>query len=119
MTEQAGFLATRFEVYLDGKTAYERRKWTSAKVQNLSFAERILWKRRRAEDVHVGRWRVFGRRCNPGDVIVGTGMAGGSQERFGGRLESERSNCAPPLATDRRAQTERLRMNVFEASRRT
>ena len=38
IAEQAGFLLTRFEVGRDGKTAYERLKGKSAKVQGLSFA---------------------------------------------------------------------------------
>ena len=41
--EPAGFL-TRFEVGLDGETAYERLKGNSAKVQGLSLSEGILWK---------------------------------------------------------------------------
>ena len=39
---------TRFEVGRDGKTAYERLKGKSAKVQDMAFAEGILWKRKRA-----------------------------------------------------------------------
>ena len=46
--EQAGFLLTRCEVRRGGKTAYERLKGNSAKVQGLSFAEAILRKKRRA-----------------------------------------------------------------------
>ena len=46
--EHAGFLLTRFEVGRDGKTAYERLKGKSAKVQGMTFAEGILWKRKRA-----------------------------------------------------------------------
>ena len=42
------FLLTRFEVGRDGKTAYERLKGKSAKVQGMAFAEGILWKRKRA-----------------------------------------------------------------------
>ena len=34
---------TRFEVGRDGKTAYERPKGKSAKVQGLSFAEGLWW----------------------------------------------------------------------------
>ena len=48
IAERAGFLLTRFEVGRDGKTAYERLKGISAKVQGLAFAEGILWKRKRA-----------------------------------------------------------------------
>ena len=47
IAEHAGFLLTRFEVGRDGKTAYERLKGKSAKVQGMSFAEGILWKRKR------------------------------------------------------------------------
>ena len=64
---QARFLFTRFEVGRDGKTAHERLKENSAKVQGLSFAEVILetgrspaWK----VDVYVVRWRVFGHQSN-------------------------------------------------------
>ena len=46
VTEQSGFLFTKFE--RDGKKAYERLKSKSAKVQGLSFAEGIFWKTRRA-----------------------------------------------------------------------
>ena len=48
IAEHAGFLLTRFEVGRDGKTAYERLKGKSAKVQGMSFAGRIWWKRKRA-----------------------------------------------------------------------
>ena len=48
IAEHAGFLLTRFEVGRDGKTAYERLKGKSAKVQGMAFAEGILWKRKRA-----------------------------------------------------------------------
>ena len=48
IAEQAGFLLTRCEVGRGGKTAYERLKGNSAKVQGLSFAEGILRKKRRA-----------------------------------------------------------------------
>ena len=48
IAEHAGFLLTRFEVGRDGKTAYERLKGKSAKVQGIAFAEGILWKRKRA-----------------------------------------------------------------------
>ena len=46
--ERAGFLLTRFDVGLEGKTACERLEGKSAKVQGMSFAEGTLWKRRRA-----------------------------------------------------------------------
>ena len=42
-------LLTSFEVGRDGKTAYERLKGKSAKVQDVSFAEGILRKRTLAE----------------------------------------------------------------------
>ena len=48
IAEHAGFLLMRFEVGRDGKTAYERLKGKSAKVQGMAFAEGILWKRKRA-----------------------------------------------------------------------
>ena len=67
IAEHAGFFLTRFEVGRDGKTAYERLKGKSATVQCMAFAERILWKRKRASrrtawtiDVHVGGWRLSG-----------------------------------------------------------
>ena len=47
IAEHARFLLTRFEVGRDGKTPYERLKGKSAKVQEMSFAEGILWKRKR------------------------------------------------------------------------
>ena len=45
MAEQARFLLAKFEVGLNGKTACERLKGKSAKVQGLPLAEGILWKR--------------------------------------------------------------------------
>ena len=48
IAEHAGFLLTRFEVGRDGKTAYERLKGKSAKVQGMAFAEGMWWKRKRA-----------------------------------------------------------------------
>ena len=47
-TNKAEIHHTWFEVGRDGKTAYERLKGKSAKVQDLSFAGGILWKKRRA-----------------------------------------------------------------------
>ena len=41
IAEQAGFFLTRFEVGRDGKTAHERLKGESAKVQGMSFAEGV------------------------------------------------------------------------------
>ena len=48
IAEHAGFLLTRYEVGRDVKTAYERLKGKSAKVQGMAFAEGTLWKRKRA-----------------------------------------------------------------------
>ena len=48
IAEHAGFLLKRFEVGRDGKTAYERLRGKSAKVQGMAFAEGFLWKRKRA-----------------------------------------------------------------------
>ena len=48
IAEHAGFLLTSFEVGRDGKTAYERLKGKSAKVQAVACAEGIMWKRKRA-----------------------------------------------------------------------
>ena len=48
IADQSGILLRRFAVGRDGKTAYERLEVKSAKVQGLSFADGILWKRRRA-----------------------------------------------------------------------
>ena len=42
------FCLTKFAVGRDGKTAYKRLKGKSAEVQVLSFANGMLWKRRRA-----------------------------------------------------------------------
>ena len=47
IVEHAGFLLTRFEAGRDGKTAYERLKGKSAKVQGMSLAGRIWWKMKR------------------------------------------------------------------------
>ena len=42
ITEHAGFLLTKLDVWRDGKTPYERLKGQSAKVQGTMFAEGIL-----------------------------------------------------------------------------
>ena len=42
IADRAGFFWTRFEVGRDGKTANERLKVKSAKVQGISFAEGVL-----------------------------------------------------------------------------
>ena len=42
IADWAGFLSTRFEVGRDGKTANERLKVKSAKVQGISFAEDVF-----------------------------------------------------------------------------
>ena len=42
IADWAGFLRTRFEVGRDGKTANERLKVKSAKVQGISFAEGVF-----------------------------------------------------------------------------
>jgi hypothetical protein len=46
LAEYAAWLLNRFEVGRDGKTAYERMKGKSAKVQGTEFGEKLLWKRR-------------------------------------------------------------------------
>ena len=72
IAEHAGFLLTRFEVGRDGKTAYERLKGKSAKVQGIAFAEEILWKRTRAGgplreiNVHVEGWYLLGCQSDDG-----------------------------------------------------
>ena len=72
IADPAGFLFTRFEVGRHGRTAYERLKGKSSKVQGVSLAEGILWKSGRAGvplgeiDVHVGVWRVSGHQSNHG-----------------------------------------------------
>ena len=78
MAEYAGWLLTRFEVGHDGKTAYERIKGKSAKVQGMEFAEGVLWKRRR-EGGPLGKlacmWEdgVFlGVKGSTGEIIIGT-----------------------------------------------
>ena len=48
IAEHAGVLLKRVEIGRDGKTAYERLKGKSAKVQGMAFAEGFLWKRKRA-----------------------------------------------------------------------
>ena len=48
IAEHAGFFLTSCEVGQDGRTAYERLKGKSAKVQGTVFAEGILRKRKRA-----------------------------------------------------------------------
>ena len=48
IAQHAVFLLKRFEVGRDGKTAYERLRGKSAKVQGMAFAEGFLWKRKRA-----------------------------------------------------------------------
>ena len=51
IADRAGFLRTRFEVGRDGKTANERLKGKSAKVQRRSSG----WRTTRKIDVKVGR----------------------------------------------------------------
>ena len=77
MVEYAAFLLTRFEVGKDGKTAYERMKGKTAKVQGMEFAEGILWKRRR-EGGPLGKltcmWEdgvYLGVKGSTGEIMVG------------------------------------------------
>ena len=74
IAEHAGFLLTRFEVGRDGKTAYERLKGKSAKVQGMAFAEGILWKRKRAGGPLTCMWEdgvYVGVKATTAEVIVG------------------------------------------------
>ena len=48
VAERAGFLLSGIEVGQDGMTAHEPLKVKLTEVQGMSFAEGILWKRRRA-----------------------------------------------------------------------
>ena len=87
IAEQAGFLLTRFEVGLDGKTAYERLERSMSKGTRLVIrgrnpveeetSRRPAWK----DDVRVGRWRA---RQPREKSSWRTEMAFGSQERSGG-----------------------------------
>ena len=77
IAEHATFLLSRFEVGKDGKTAYERVKGKAAKVQGMSFAEGIMWKRGRAGGP-LGKltcmWQAgvyLGVKATTGEVIVG------------------------------------------------
>ena len=45
IAEYASFLLNRFEVGHDGKTAYERCRGKSVKVEGLEFLESVWWKR--------------------------------------------------------------------------
>ena len=61
----------------DGKTAYERLKGKSAKVQGMTFAEEILWKRKREGGPLgklTGMWKdgiYLGVKATMAEVIVG------------------------------------------------
>ena len=75
--ERAGFQLTRFEVGRDGKTAHERLKGKSAKVQGMAFAEGILCERKRAGGP-LGKlacmWEdgmYLGMKATTAEVIVG------------------------------------------------
>ena len=83
IVEHAGFLLTRFEAGRDGKTAFERLKGKSAKVQGMSFAEGILWKRKPAGGP-LGKltcmWEhgiYLGVKATTAEIIVGFEMACG------------------------------------------
>ena len=103
---QAGILVKRSEVGRDGKTAYERLKGNSAKVQGLSFAKGILWKRRRAgsplgllycmweDDVYLGS------EATTGDVIV-SGQNGVWFPRNGPQEDREGKMGPKQLGDDR------------------
>ena len=54
-----GFLLKRFEVGRDGKTAYERLRGKSAKVQVL-VEKKASRRTAREIDVHVGGWHLVG-----------------------------------------------------------
>ena len=114
IAEHAGLLLTMFEVGRDGKTAYERLKGKSAKVQGMAFAEGILWKRKRTGDrsgnyVHVGGWHLL--RCQSDD---GGGHRGKSKRRVVDQNCSEKTRqremgskqfgngCGGPMAQKRR-----------------
>ena len=45
ITEYSSYLMNQMEVGHDGKTAYERCKGKSAKVNGIKFGEGILWKK--------------------------------------------------------------------------
>ena len=72
-------IRTRFEVGRDRKTGYERLKGKSPKVQGMSFAERILWKRKRAEGP-LGKLPCM---CEDGIYLVSKEPRGSASWRIG------------------------------------
>ena len=77
IAEHAGFLLTRFEFGRDGKTAYDRLKGKSAKVQGMALAEGILWIRKRAGGL-LGKFTCMwedgiylGVKATTAEIIVG------------------------------------------------
>ena len=80
ITEQAGFMLTRFQVGRDGKMAHERLQGNQQKKKKnngLSFAEESMWKRRRARGP-LGTFTCvredgvyLGIKATTGEVILG------------------------------------------------
>ena len=109
IAEQTGFLLTRFEVGRDGKTAYERLKGKSAKVQGLSLAEGPLGKLTclREDGVYLGIM------ATTGEVIVGspTGVwLTRMVQRKMARERCERSNLEMVVAVPSRKNEDDAKM---------
>ena len=59
LTEHVGDVTTKYMVSADGKTAYERLYGKPVREEALEFGERVLYKRRAAQDMNVvldARW---------------------------------------------------------------
>ena len=61
--EYAAYLLNRLEVRQDGKTAYERCRGKSAIVVGLEFREKVLWRKKKGDNMAKlrSRWayRIF------------------------------------------------------------
>ena len=121
IAEHAGFLLTRSEVGRDGKTAYERLKGKSAKVQGMAFAEGILWEKKRSGGPLGRGWHLF--MCQSDN---GGGHRGKSERRVVDENCSEKTRraemglkqfengCGGPMAQKAR-MTQRSMENVSKA----
>jgi hypothetical protein len=80
ITEYSSYLMNRMEVGHDGKTAYERCKGKSAKVNGIEFGEGILWKKK-PQGGGLGKlqsmWNdgiFLGIKGTTGEFIIGHGL---------------------------------------------
>ena len=77
--EYAGVLLNRFEVGVDGRTAYERNKGKKATTLGISIGEAVLWRRKKVGEA-LGKLTslcedgiFLGVMGNSGELIVGDG----------------------------------------------